>query len=111
MSSTANSITVKAIPLDKLIPENHLDKINWIKIDVEGAEIDVLKGAKRILSANKNLKILLEMHVEEDFPILKQILEDFGFTIFRGPKEYNNYLYAEKVNEVNKTKKIKAKNR
>ncbi|MCR6638472.1 MAG: FkbM family methyltransferase [Sporocytophaga sp.] len=36
-------ITVETIPLDMVIPENY--KIDFIKIDVEGGEFQVLKGA------------------------------------------------------------------
>jgi len=44
-------IQVSLKKLDKVIPEN--TKINFIKIDVEGGEFDVLKGAERILKENK----------------------------------------------------------
>ena len=33
-----------------------------MKIDVEGAELDVLKGATRTLAANQNIAILIEIH-------------------------------------------------
>jgi FkbM family methyltransferase len=39
-----------------------LEKVNWIKIDVEGAEFEVLKGARKILSQNKDIAILIELH-------------------------------------------------
>jgi FkbM family methyltransferase len=35
--------------------------VNFIKIDVEGAEPKVIKGAKRIIEESKSLKIILEM--------------------------------------------------
>ncbi len=41
--------------LDEIIPAN--EKIDLIKIDVEGAEFSVLKGAKNLLKANKPLII------------------------------------------------------
>ena len=39
-----------------------MNKINWIKIDVEGAEFDVLKGAKNVLSKSKIVSLLMEIH-------------------------------------------------
>lgn len=44
-------INVEIKRLDDLIPENV--KIDFIKIDVEGAELGVLMGAKRIIEDNK----------------------------------------------------------
>lgn len=48
-------IHVKLKPLDKVItPDTHID---FIKIDVEGAEFGVLKGGKELLKKNKPLVI------------------------------------------------------
>ena len=44
-------ISVELRPLDEVIPED--TKIDFIKIDVEGGEFAVLKGAKKILQKNK----------------------------------------------------------
>jgi FkbM family methyltransferase len=44
-------ITVRKARLDDLIPSNQ--RINLIKIDVEGGELPVLQGAKRIITENK----------------------------------------------------------
>lgn len=44
-------IEVDVKKLDEVIPENV--NISFIKIDVEGAELGVLKGAKKLLSKNK----------------------------------------------------------
>jgi hypothetical protein len=39
-----------------------LEEINWIKIDVEGAELEVIKGATNILSKSKDISFLIEIH-------------------------------------------------
>jgi len=44
-------ITVEVKTLDEVIPMD--EKIDFIKIDVEGAEFGVLKGAKKLLLQNK----------------------------------------------------------
>ncbi len=48
-------IEVEIYTLDSIVPEN--TKIDFIKIDVEGAELDVLKGAKRVLTENKPIVV------------------------------------------------------
>jgi FkbM family methyltransferase len=39
-------IEVEADTLDNLLKVRGINEVNWIKIDVEGAEYEVLKGAK-----------------------------------------------------------------
>lgn len=48
-------IKVDLKTLDEIIPIN--EKINFIKIDVEGGEFGVLKGAKKMLKMNKPIVI------------------------------------------------------
>jgi FkbM family methyltransferase len=43
------SIVVKAAALDNVLSGLRLEKIDWIKIDVEGAELEVLKGLQDTL--------------------------------------------------------------
>ncbi len=48
-------ITVQTDLLDNIIPEDV--KIDFIKVDVEGAEMEVLKGAKKTLIRNKPILV------------------------------------------------------
>ena len=54
-----SSIEVPVKTLDKLVGELNLEKVDIIKIDTEGAEIPILKGAEKTLKANPNVKILV----------------------------------------------------
>jgi FkbM family methyltransferase len=57
-------IEVQANTLDELIESAKINpnKINWIKIDVEGAELEVLRGGTNILSQSSDISILIEIH-------------------------------------------------
>src|SRR5688572_26723120 len=55
-------IEVKANTLDSLLLEKGIKQVNWIKIDVEGAEFEVLKGATAILSSSEDISLLIEIH-------------------------------------------------
>ena len=63
-SPTEKFIEVNANTLDNLLAENgiSLERIKWIKIDVEGAELEVLKGATDVLSKSKDIALLIEIH-------------------------------------------------
>ena len=57
-------VKVKANTLDYLLHSNMIkqEEVIWIKIDVEGAEYEVLKGAKDIISKSKDITLLMEIH-------------------------------------------------
>jgi FkbM family methyltransferase len=57
-------VEVNANTLDYLLQFNEIrqEEVNWIKIDVEGAEFEVLKGATNVLSKSKDIAILMELH-------------------------------------------------
>jgi len=52
---------VKAIRLDDYFRELEISEIDFIKIDVEGAELNVLKGMKGILINSKDIILLYEV--------------------------------------------------
>ena len=54
-------IDVPVGTLDDYCRENNLTIIDFLKIDVEGAEELVLKGAQKILQQNPQLKIMIEL--------------------------------------------------
>lgn len=70
---------VKVVPLDDLIPELGLKKEDriLIKIDVEGMEANVLRGAKKFFETYPNLIITLES-VHSGGDNLVKILEEYG---------------------------------
>jgi len=55
-------------------------EINFIKADIEGAEIQLLKGGVNTLSKQNNIKLLLcTYHKKNDAVELEQILKSYGF--------------------------------
>ena len=49
-SKKDDSIEIKVVALDSIRGSLDLDKISFIKIDVEGGEVKILEGAKKLLS-------------------------------------------------------------
>jgi len=59
---------VTAFPLSHILEDNKIKKVDWMKIDVEGAEIKVLKGAEKFLRKTKNLIVEVQDENEERVP-------------------------------------------
>lgn len=74
------SITVQMKKLDDVLAEQKISKVDLIKIDVEGAENQVLGGANKLL-AQQSPKLIIDIH-DIDRKKLFRTLEKFGFKIF-----------------------------
>ena len=84
---------IDCVSLDYLYNEKIIEIPNFIKIDVEGAEFEVLEGASNLLSSDSCIGIKLESHFEEwkyndegetnkTFAELDIFLRNLGFTLF-----------------------------
>jgi FkbM family methyltransferase len=84
-ASDVKKYSVKTMKLDDYLGIRGLTIPDWIKIDTEGAEISILKGAKKILKSNA--KIICELHpyAWEEFGTsyieLLSIVKQFGKNI------------------------------
>jgi FkbM family methyltransferase len=74
-------IEVNANTLDNLLQQNGIRDANWIKIDVEGAELDVLKGATDALSKSKGIALLIEVHGLDNYTPVVEFLNRYNFKI------------------------------
>lgn len=70
--SLQSYIEVRADTLDNLLLQADIGEVNWIKVDVEGAELEVLKGAVGIMSRSRDIALLVEVHSPD---LVRPILE------------------------------------
>lgn len=77
---TEPEIMVPTISLDNYFPRNfHLD---FVKIDVEGAEAMVIRGMRRILSERRPI-LIIEFHYDDVWNVGFQQLVGLGYTLYR----------------------------
>jgi hypothetical protein len=76
-------VEVNANTLDYLLQLNQIrqEEVNWIKIDVEGAEFEVLKGATNVLSKSKDIALLIEIHGLNNYRPLVEFLSSYNIKI------------------------------
>jgi FkbM family methyltransferase len=80
--------TVKTLPLDSL----NLPRVDLIKIDVEGMELEVLQGAAKTIQASKPIMLAEAIKVDPDK--LRDVLERWGFQVVR---MRHNFLAVHKT--------------
>jgi FkbM family methyltransferase len=92
-------IEVESNTLDNILNEKNVQRVNYVKIDVEGAELEVLKGAVNTLSSNKDLTLLIEVHGEANYMPLLRIFKEHKFQIDYEQKYPSNdrHIIAKKI--------------
>ena len=73
-------VQVKANTLDNILDQIGVTEVNWLKIDVDGAELDVLNGAYNTLSRN-DLILFIETHDQDRYHKVEQILKLHNFRV------------------------------
>jgi len=98
-------VYVDANTVDSILSENSIkvQDVQWIKIDVEGAEFDVIKGSKELISNAKDLRIIVEIHNLSNGTTyhkeIRDFLESFGYKIDfeeRRPSGESHVIFKKK---------------
>jgi FkbM family methyltransferase len=92
-SETVNAVYVPCTTLDNFILSN--PQPNLVKMDVEGAESEVLKGADQLFLTCRPY-LLCEIHDEQNASFSKVWLEEHGYTLtwFGQESSYPRHLFA-----------------
>jgi FkbM family methyltransferase len=88
---TGETVThqVDCSTLDNYVRDNRVEGVDLVKIDVEGAELSVLKGGERLLSARRSPVLVIEFNritadiMGYDLFQLRQYIESLGYTLHR----------------------------
>jgi len=97
-------IYVDSVTLDNYLGDQ-IDKVSLVKIDVEGCELLVLKGAQQLLKTNRRIKLVMEFCPEHfknfnyEARDLLDFLEGHGFLIYN-IDERNKKIYPIKKHEI-----------
>ncbi len=89
--------------LDCFWSENNLPAPSFVKIDVEGAEMSVLRGMKNVVQKND---VALMVEVSENHADVFHLLKEYGFLIFddsrrpiQAPRFISGNLFCLKEND------------
>lgn len=76
--SDAGNLAVKTVSLDELFQQGQLGKPRLIKMDVEGAEQDVLAGGEEMIH-NARPVMIISTHGPENFTGVSRFLDEHGY--------------------------------
>lgn len=89
---TINSESIEVTTIDEFVAENRIERVDFIKSDIEGFERNMLTGAKKTLKQFAPKLAICTYHYPDDPEILKSIILDANpnYTIIQKRKK----LYA-----------------
>jgi FkbM family methyltransferase len=103
-SSNKNTYDVESITLEDAIKLTGRDSIDLVKIDIEGAELDIIKYISDVSVSMVN-SFLIECHdhffnskEEYDSNLIEEILKSKGYTCSRPGIKGSKFILAEKKN-------------
>jgi len=85
---THSQTKVQCQTLDQFCSENDIEHIHLLKLDIQGAELDALRGAERILESGMVDIIFTEISISQsynnqgDFHQILSLLNEFNFELF-----------------------------
>jgi FkbM family methyltransferase len=95
VDDSAGPAGVEATTVDDLVRRMALPRVDWIKLDIEGGEVEALRGAETTL---RNCRPALFIEVHETLAPLKSLLAQFGYSIareqFDQPPAHHGWLLA-----------------
>lgn len=97
-NSAVESQSVEAVTLDEYVQKKGIAKVDFLKIDVEGAEASVLEGATNVLNRDQPT-LLIEMHelgrFKEQHPAILKLREHNYKLKSLGMREWQEHFIAE----------------
>jgi len=106
------SVTIEVDTLDNIVKNLNLNRVDFLKIDTEGAELDVIEGAKDTIKKYQP-KILIEIWAPESLIKIKETLNALGY---KEPDllDEENYYFIKKnelKNIINLKEEVPAHNK
>lgn len=81
---TDNSISINTISIDDFVQQNNINKIDFIKLDIEGAELETLNGALNTIKKYKPKLAVALYHNPVDFYEIPNFIKklDLGYRLY-----------------------------
>jgi hypothetical protein len=89
---------IDAIALDEFMQDRNIDRVDFIKMDIEGAELQALQGAKETLRAHRpQLAVCIYHYLEHHYAIPLFLAEHLKDYVFRVGHYSDRHVFSETV--------------
>jgi FkbM family methyltransferase len=98
-AAVGDSVDVQVIPLDNIVQRVGLTRIDVMKVDTEGAEVVVLKGARTSIAKFRPVIIVEVMDPQlrdmgTSLAVLESLLREYGYTKARADSDNQEWIPA-----------------
>jgi FkbM family methyltransferase len=92
-TAVAGSYPVEVTPLDDLVDSLHLDRLDFIKCDAEGADFDIVRGAEGTLRRFRPKIAITTYHEDDHYRLISEYLRGLGYHVRGKGFIYVNGVY------------------
>lgn len=71
-----NAIELQTISIDDFVEQNNIEKIDFIKMDIEGSEEAALRGAIKTIKKHKPKLAICAYHKKDDLVVLPKLIKE-----------------------------------
>ena len=89
-------LTVKTITLDEFVKRDNIERVDFIKADIEGAERHMLNGAKNILREFAPKLAICIYHLPDDLQVIRKIILDANPNYVMEQTSHKLFAYVPK---------------
>lgn len=76
--SAGSGERVTAVTIDALVETGKIDRVDLIKMDIEGAEVPALRGARTTIQEKRPRLAICIYHLEDDFETIPRLIDTYG---------------------------------
>lgn len=76
MDEKSDTEKISVTTIDKFVEENKLERVDFIKADIEGSERDMLRGATSVLKTFAPKLAICTYHLPDDPEVLEKIIRE-----------------------------------
>jgi hypothetical protein len=91
------SVKVKTMTIDNFVKEEKIDRVDFIKIDTEGFEKEIIKGAEKTIKEFKPRLAIAAYHFPDDKKAIPELVlsirDDYNYKLVNKWGEENLFFF------------------
>ena len=97
IEESGKKVKVRKVTLDRFVKENAVKRVDFIKIDVEGGEREVIKGARETIKKFKPRMAIAAYHLPDDKKVIPELVlsirDDYKYKLVNKGEEKDLFFF------------------